>query len=225
MPPPPQKNIKNIQRKKARSLRLNNPDNYENDSWVIKDKRFLKRKGKNIKGKTTWTKSNNYLKLENELKELQRLQASKRKYLHNVLANKVLENGNDIIIEKNLSGNENNMQSLLLIYTPKHPKVIQAYELQESLEHQLELILEQVIVRKVFELSNLKNFIDLSKEDLENAKNALKPIREKIIEPVINVRITAIIGANIFIIFDDCALEIILGNKLVIFFHPLIIPI
>ena len=96
-----EKNIKNIQRKKARSLRLNNLDNYENDSWVIKDKRFLKRKGKNIKGKTTWIKSNNYLKLENDLKELQRLQASKRKYLHNVLANKVLENGNDIIIEKN----------------------------------------------------------------------------------------------------------------------------
>ena len=82
-------------------------------------------------------------------------------------------------IEKNLSGNENNIQSLLLIYTPKHPKVIQAYELQESLEHQLEYILEEVIVRKVFELSNLKNFIDLSKEDLENAKNELREIEEK----------------------------------------------
>ena len=82
-------------------------------------------------------------------------------------------------IEKNLSGNENNIQSLLLIYTPKHPKVIQAYELHESLEHQLQLILEKVIERKVFELSNLKNFIDLSKEDLENAKNALREIEEK----------------------------------------------
>ena len=82
-------------------------------------------------------------------------------------------------IEKNLSGNENNIQSLLLIYTPKHPKVIQAYELQESLEYQLQHILEEVIERKVFELSNLKNFIDLSKEDLENAKNALREIEEK----------------------------------------------
>ena len=82
-------------------------------------------------------------------------------------------------IEKNLSGNENNIQSLLLIYTPKHPKVIQAYELQESLEHQLQYILEEVIIRKVFELSNLKNFIDLSKEDLENAKNELREIEEK----------------------------------------------
>ena len=82
-------------------------------------------------------------------------------------------------IEKNLSGNENNIQSLLLIYTPKHPKVIQAYELHESLEYQLQLILEKVIERKVFELSNLKNFIDLSKEDLENAKNELREIEEK----------------------------------------------
>jgi len=82
-------------------------------------------------------------------------------------------------IEKNLSGNENNIQSLLLIYTPQHPKVIQAYELQESLEHQLNHILDEVIQRKVFELSNLKNFIDLSKEDLENAKNALREIEEK----------------------------------------------
>ena len=69
-------------------------------------------------------------------------------------------------IEKNLSGNENNIQSLLLIYTPQHPKVIQAYELQESLEDQLEDILDDVIQKKVFELSNLKNFIELSKEDL-----------------------------------------------------------
>ena len=82
-------------------------------------------------------------------------------------------------IEKNLSGNENNIQSLLLIYTPQHPKVIQAYELQESLEYQLQHILEEVIQRKVFELSNLKNFIDLSKEDLENAKNELREIEEK----------------------------------------------
>jgi len=82
-------------------------------------------------------------------------------------------------IEKNLSGNENNIQSLLLIYTPQHPKVIQAYELQESLEDQLEDILDDVIQKKVFELSNLKNFIDLSKEDLENAKNALREIEEK----------------------------------------------
>ena len=82
-------------------------------------------------------------------------------------------------IENNLSANKNNIQSLLLIYTSEHPKVQQAYDVSESLEDQLKEILDEVIQRKVFELSNLKSFIDLSKKDLENAKNELREIEEK----------------------------------------------
>jgi len=82
-------------------------------------------------------------------------------------------------IKNNLTANKNNIQSLLLIYTPVHPKVSQAYELDESLENQLQLILDEVIQKKVFELSNLKNFIGLSREDLENAKDELMVIEEK----------------------------------------------
>ncbi len=82
-------------------------------------------------------------------------------------------------IENNISANKNNINSLLLIYTPKHPKVVQAYELEASLRHQLKHILDDVIERKVFELSNIKNFIELSNKDLENAKNELRDIEEK----------------------------------------------
>ena len=82
-------------------------------------------------------------------------------------------------IKNNLSANENNIQSLLLIYTPEHPKVSQAYEVSGSLKNQLKIILDEVIQKKVFELSNLKNFINLSKEDLENAKNELMVIEAK----------------------------------------------
>ena len=82
-------------------------------------------------------------------------------------------------IENNISANKNNINSLLLIYTSKHPKVIQAYELDASLKHQLKHILEDVIERKVFELSNIKNFMELSNKDLENAKNELREIEEK----------------------------------------------
>ena len=71
---------------------------------------------------------------------------------------------------------KNNINSLLLIYTSKHPKVIQAYELEASLRHQLKHILDDVIERKVFELSNIKNFIELSNKDLENAKNEIREI-------------------------------------------------
>ena len=82
-------------------------------------------------------------------------------------------------IENNLSANENNIQSLLLIYTTEHPKVKQAYELNESLYNQMEHIVEDVIERKVFELSNIINFIESSNKSLEIAKNELREIEEK----------------------------------------------
>ena len=82
-------------------------------------------------------------------------------------------------IEKNLSANENNIQSLLLIYTTEHPKVKQAYELRTSLKHQLKHILEDVIEKKVFELSNLNNFMNMSKTNLEDVTEELRIIEEK----------------------------------------------
>jgi succinoglycan biosynthesis transport protein ExoP len=82
-------------------------------------------------------------------------------------------------IKNSLSANETNIQSLLLIYTEKHPKVSQAYEQNNSLENQLEKILDETIQKKAFELSNLKNFINLSNDELDKAKNELRIIEEK----------------------------------------------
>src|SRR6056300_1585122 len=82
-------------------------------------------------------------------------------------------------IKNSLSANETNIQSLLLIYTEKHPKVSQAYEQNNSLENQLEKILDETIQKKALELSNLKTFINLSNEELDKAKNELRIIEEK----------------------------------------------
>ena len=82
-------------------------------------------------------------------------------------------------IKNNLTANNNNIQSLLLIYTNNHPKVTQGYELEKSLNIQLKKILDEVIQKKVFELSNSKNFIEMSKKDLESATNELRKIEEK----------------------------------------------
>jgi polysaccharide biosynthesis transport protein len=82
-------------------------------------------------------------------------------------------------VQNNLSANKNNIQSLLLIYTPEHPKVKQAYELNASLENQMKQIVDDVIEKKVFELSNIINFIDTSNKNLEIAKNELRGIEEK----------------------------------------------
>ena len=83
-----QKAIKYHQRLLARSLRLNNPQNYDKN-------------GKIKKGKKTWHKSNNYKKINHKILELYRKQRDKRKYLHNVLANHILTLGSNIKIEKN----------------------------------------------------------------------------------------------------------------------------
>ena len=82
-------------------------------------------------------------------------------------------------IKNNLSANENNIQSLLLIYTTKHPKVKQAFEVKKSLKKQLKKVLGEVIEKKVFELSNLNNFMNMSKTNLENVTEELRIIEEK----------------------------------------------
>jgi len=97
-----------------------------------------------------------------------------------LLAIKDLNNREEISnIKNNISANESNIQSLKLIYTDKHPKLTQAYLQNESLENQLKEILDVTIQKKAFELSNLKNFINLSNNELNKAKNELREIEEK----------------------------------------------
>ena len=137
---------------------------------------------------------------ELKIKEIQsistRILDAKKKYQeqqNDLLAIKVAEGDVDALlaiedlnnreeisnIKNNLSANESTIQSLLLIYTEKHPKVKQAYEQNTSLENQLKKILEQTIQKKAFELSNLKTFINLSNDELEKAKDELRFIEEK----------------------------------------------
>lgn len=92
-------NIENRKRrllkKMDRSRRATNPDNYNEDGTI-------KKQGNR---KVTWVKSNHYIKLQNELKELYRKQADVRKYQHECLANQIISLGDNIYVEKmNFSG-------------------------------------------------------------------------------------------------------------------------
>ena len=137
---------------------------------------------------------------ELKIKEIQsistRILDAKKKYQeqqNDLLAIKVAEGDVDALlaiedlnnreeisnIRNSLSANESNIQSLLLIYTEKHPKVTQAYEQNLSLESQLKNILDETIQKKAFELSNLKTFINLSNDELDKAKDELRYIEEK----------------------------------------------
>ena len=97
-----------------------------------------------------------------------------------LLAIKNLRRKKDIeTIRTNINSNENNLQSLRLIYTDDHPKVMKALDLDNSLNDQLEKILKENIQELAYELSNLKNLFDLSTQELEKAKVDLQILEEK----------------------------------------------
>ncbi len=82
-------------------------------------------------------------------------------------------------IKNTLNANKSNMESLSLIYTEKHPKIIQAKDQNLNLEDQLKKILDENIQQKAFELSNINNFIKLSEEELQNVTDELRVLEEK----------------------------------------------
>jgi hypothetical protein len=82
-----EKQKRKIQRKMDRSRRTNNPNKYNENGTI------------NTKYKSKWIKSKNYIKIQNELKEIQRKQREIKKQSHNKLANYILTLGNDIKVE------------------------------------------------------------------------------------------------------------------------------
>ena len=76
-------------RKLDRSRRECNPNNYNGDGTI-------KKQGSK---KVIWNKSNHYIKYQNQLKELYRKQADIRKYQHEILANEILSQGDNIYVE------------------------------------------------------------------------------------------------------------------------------
>ena len=73
---------------------------------------------------------------------------------------------------------KSNFQSLSLIYTDQHPKIIQAIK-QKKKKKQLKEILNTNIEQKAFELSNLNSFIKLSEREMDKVTSELRDIEEK----------------------------------------------
>jgi polysaccharide biosynthesis transport protein len=82
-------------------------------------------------------------------------------------------------IKNTLNANESNMESLSLIYTDKHPKIIQANEQNLNFKSQLSKILNENIQQKAFQLSNINNFIKLSEDELQKVTDELRILEEK----------------------------------------------
>ncbi|WP_440698036.1 GumC family protein [Candidatus Pelagibacter sp. HIMB1709] len=82
-------------------------------------------------------------------------------------------------IYESLMGSRNNLESLRLLYTNEHPKVKKALQTIASYEAQLVKIINDNIDKKTFELTNLKNSIDINKKSLTNATKELRDLEEK----------------------------------------------
>lgn len=76
-----------LQQKMDRSKRISNMDNFNADGTI--------RIGKRLK----WNYSKNYLKLQQQVRELERKNAAIRKYQHICLANYVLSQGTEVYVE------------------------------------------------------------------------------------------------------------------------------
>lgn len=79
-----------LQRKMDASKRATNPDNFNSDGTIRR-----RSKGK----KMTWHFSKHYLRMRDQVRELERKNADIRTYQHNCLANEVLTLGTDVFVE------------------------------------------------------------------------------------------------------------------------------
>ena len=82
-------------------------------------------------------------------------------------------------IYDSLLASRNNLESLRLIYTDQHPKVKKAIDTIQSYERQLVQIIDQNIEKKTFELTNLKNSIDINKNSISRATKELRELEDK----------------------------------------------
>ena len=92
--------IKALQRKINRSMRANNPTNYEETKYIKNSNGKTVRKHGKPKSKQRWHYSNNCKTLKSEVAELHRKMAAARNTSQGNLANQILRMGNIIKTEK-----------------------------------------------------------------------------------------------------------------------------
>ncbi|AFY55385.1 hypothetical protein Riv7116_2888 [Rivularia sp. PCC 7116] len=95
-----EREIKVLQRKMQRSMRSNNPDNFEPDFDKKVGNRVVTKKGKVLKGRRPWKRTKNYRTLALHKAELERRKANYAKCQNRRLVNEILRHGNEIKTEK-----------------------------------------------------------------------------------------------------------------------------
>ena len=82
-------------------------------------------------------------------------------------------------IRTNINATNDNIEALQIIYKDEHPKVKKILKTKINLDNRLREILDENIAAAAYELGNLKGFISLSEDELNNAKFDLQDLEEK----------------------------------------------
>jgi len=82
-------------------------------------------------------------------------------------------------IRTNINATNDNIEALQIIYKDEHPKVKKILKTKKNLDNRLKEILDENIAAAAYELGNLKGFISISEEELNNAKFDLQDLEEK----------------------------------------------
>ena len=85
-------------------------------------------------------------------------------------------------IRTNINATNDNIEALQIIYKDEHPKVKKVLKTKENLDNRLKEILDENIAAAAYELANLKGFITISEEELNQAKLDLQDLEEKDVE-------------------------------------------
>ena len=93
------KEIKCYQRKMERSRRANNQDNYHPDFAAKKGRKTITKKGRPIKGKRAWNKSQTYFKTAAKKRELERKKTAYARSQNRKIVNEILRHGKNIKTE------------------------------------------------------------------------------------------------------------------------------
>ena len=133
-------NIQNIKTKLSRKLdrqrRANNPNKYNSDGTI------------NIQNRNKWIKSNNYIKTQNKLRDIQSKMARIRKQKHEELANYILSLGNIVKVETmNYSGLQKRAKNTTI--NEKTGKYNKKKRFGKSLANKAPSMLLEIINRKL----------------------------------------------------------------------------
>ena len=82
-------------------------------------------------------------------------------------------------IRTNINATNDNIEALQIIYKDEHPKVKKILKTKKNLDNRLKEILDENIAAAAYELGNLKGFITISEEELNEAKFELQDLEEK----------------------------------------------